>query len=192
MRARPAIWTLVVLSISPALYAQEPALERAAEPRVASAPDDASRADRHFLQLAIDRGAKEVQFSQRALAKVENPKVKAFAQQLIEDHSALNRDLLALNERLLGDEGPPFKRESASVRREVDQLEKLSGVEFDRRYMQVMMKDHQASIDLFAQQAERGRDPKLRELAQRALPILQQHQKSAHEIYESLRRGAEQ
>lgn len=191
MRARAAIWMLVVVAVCPALRAQEPALERSTESRVASAPSDASRADRHFLQLAIDRGAKEVQFSQRALERLENPKVKAFAQRLIEDHSALNRELMALNQNLLGDEGPPFKRASASVRREVEQLSKLTGVELDRRYMQIMMKDHQASIDLFAQQAERGRDPKLRELAQRALPTLQQHQKTAHEIYEGLRRGAD-
>lgn len=190
MRALPSLAPVIALLVCPALFAQEPALERTDEPRIASAMD-ATRSDRQFLQLAIDRGAKEVQLSQRALPKIENSKVKAFAERMIEDHSSMNRELMALNERLLGDEGPPFKRESASLRREVQQLDKLSGVEFDRRYMQVMMEDHQASIDLFAKQAERGRDAKLRELAAQRLPTLQAHQQEAKAIWDELRRGSD-
>jgi putative membrane protein len=169
------------------VFAQEPGLERTPEPRIASAPSQVSRTDRQFLQLAIDHGAKEVQLSQRALGKISDPRVKAFAERVIEDHQALNRELMAHNERLLGEEGPPYKQASAEVKHEVEQLNELSGLELDRRYMEVMMKDHQGSISLFAREAERGQDPALRALAQKTLPVLEAHQRSAREIWTQLR-----
>lgn len=187
MRVRAYLLTIVGLAASLPAYAQEPGLERAPEPRVASAPAQVSRVDRQFLQLAIDHGAKEVQLSQRALGKISDPQVKAFAQQIIEDHESLNRELMALNERLLGEQGPPYKKANPEVKHEVEQLNQLSGLELDRRYMQVMMKDHQGSISLFARQAERGQDPELKALAKKTLPVLEDHQKRAREIWTQLR-----
>jgi putative membrane protein len=187
MRIRAQLLTIIALTAPLPAVAQEPGLERTPESRIASAPSQVSRGDRQFLQLAIDHGAKEVQLSQRALDKISDPHVKAFAQRIIEDHASLNRELMALNERLLGEEGPPYKKASTEVKHEVEQLNELSGLELDRRYMEVMMKDHQGSISLFAREAERGQDPALRALAKETLPVLEAHQKRAREIWTQLR-----
>jgi putative membrane protein len=188
MRVRAHLLTIVAMAAaSLSAHAQEPGLERTPESRVASAMAPVSRVDRQFLQLAIDHGAKEVQLSQRALDKISDPQVKAFAQRIIEDHQSLNRELMALNERLLGEQGPPYKKASTEVKHEVEQLNALSGLEHDRRYMQVMMTDHQGSISLFAREAERGQDPALRALASKTVPVLKAHQESAREIWDQLR-----
>lgn len=154
--------------------------------RVADADNAAelrvSRADRQFLQLAIDSSAKEVQLSQRALEKAESEDVKQFAQKMVQEHGATNRELMSLNESLLGDKGPPFKNASSKVKREVEQLAGVTGPEFDRRYMQVMIRDHRAAVDLYAQEAERGQNPQLKALAQKALPKLERHLKLALEV----------
>ncbi len=141
-----------------------------------------SQADRQFLQLAIDSGAKEVQLSQRALDRATREDVRQFAQQMVDDHGATNRELMSLNEALLGAKGPPFKKASSKVKREIDQLNALSGAAFDQRYMEIMIKDHQAALDLYGQQAERGKNPQLKALAQKALPELEAHLKQAQKI----------
>ena len=101
---------------------------------------------------------------------------------MIQDHGATNRELMSLNEALLGEKGPPFKRASSTVRREVDQLASIEGDEFDRRYMEIMIKDHRTAVDLFAQQAARGSNPQLKALAKKTLPNLERHLKMAEEI----------
>lgn len=154
--------------------------------RVADADNAAelsvSRADRQFLQLAIDSGAKEVQVSQRALERATRREVKQFAQKMVEDHGATNRELMRLNEALLAQTGPPFKKASSKVKQEIDELNALSGAAFDQRYMDIMVKDHKAAVDLYAQQTERGQNPQLKALAQKTLPNLQAHLKQAQEI----------
>lgn len=141
-----------------------------------------SQADRRFLQLAIDSSAKEIQFSQRALDKGERAQVKQFAEQMIQEHGETNRELMGLNEALLGEQGPPYKRASSKVKREVEQLARLGGAEFDRRYMAIMIKDHRDAVDLYTQQAERGDNPQLKAFAKKALPNLERHLKMAEEI----------
>ncbi len=142
----------------------------------------ASQADRRFLQLAIDSSAKEIQLSQRALEKGERAQVKQFAEQMIQDHGGTNRELMALNEALLGEKGPPYKRASSKVKREVEQLSRLEGAEFDRRYMAIMIKDHRDAVDLYSKQAARGENPQLKALAKKTLPNLERHLEMAEEI----------
>lgn len=174
----------VLLIVATAVSAQDTQAEK--DLRVADADNAAalqvSQADRRFLQLAIDSSAKEIQLSQRALAKSESAEVKRFAEKMVQDHGATNRELMSLNEALLGEQGPPFKRASSKVKREVDQLSQLAGAEFDRRYMAIMIKDHRNAVDLFAQQAERGQNPELKALARKTLPTLEGHLEMAEEI----------
>lgn len=143
--------------------------------------------DRKFLQLAIDSGAKELQLSERARQKAQSAAVKAFAKLMVEDHSKSNRELLAVNEKLLRGGGVPYKRVSSAVRKDVKQLDTLSGADFDRRYMEIMVEDHKANVALFERQAKRGRDAELKTLAQKLLPTLRRHLQMAREIAADLK-----
>lgn len=143
-----------------------------------------SPADRQFLQLAIDNGAKEVQLSERAREKTQRADVQQFAQHMVDDHSATNRQLMELNKALLGEQGPPFKKASAQVKRETDELKALQGEAFDERYMQIMIKDHQTALELYQQQAQHGHNPEIKALAQSTVPTLERHLHAAQEISE--------
>lgn len=143
-----------------------------------------NRGDRQFLQMAIDTGAKELQVSQRAQNKAQADSVKEFARLMVEDHSKLNRELLELSEKVLAGGGPPYKRANAAVKREIDALDKLKGEAFDRRYMELMVKDHESAVKLFSRQAQHGKDMQLRTLAEKTLPTLRRHLEMAREIVE--------
>lgn len=61
-------------------------------------------------------------------------------------------------------------------------LSKLSGAEFDRQYMQAMVKDHAKSVQLFEKQANSYDDPALQGFASKTLPIIKQHYQMAQKL----------
>ena len=58
-------------------------------------------------------------------------------------------------------------------------MQKLSGAEFDRAYMDHMVKDHKKDIAEFRKQASSGKDPEIKAFAAKSLPTLQEHLKMA-------------
>ena len=73
------------------------------------------------------------------------------------------------------------------MKKAVAELAALQGAEFDRRYMEAMLKDHQESVRLFERQAKNGEDPELKALAAKTLPQLQAHLQKAQQIAASLK-----
>jgi putative membrane protein len=60
-----------------------------------------------------------------------------------------------------------------------DRLSQLHGAEFDRAYMQDMVKDHKNDIAEFQKEANRGKNEDLKSFASETLPTLQEHLKMA-------------
>jgi putative membrane protein len=146
------------------------------------APSRVSIEDQRFLQLAIDRGARVVQLSQRAQSKATSTSVKEFADAMVEDHGQSNRELMEFNQKLLTGGGPPYKQEDTTVRRQIAELDKLSGTDLDRRYTALMIEDHETAIEEFGREAKNGQDAHLKALAQKMLPVLQRHLEMAREL----------
>jgi putative membrane protein len=63
-----------------------------------------------------------------------------------------------------------------------DKLAKLSGAEFDKEYMEDMVKDHEEDVEDFKTQAEKGTDPDVKSFAAKTLPTLQSHLQMAHDV----------
>lgn len=158
-----------------------------ADQPTSASEQDLNSGDRKFVQMAADMDAREVQFSERAKEKSQNEQVREFADLMIRDHGQTNRELLKLAERFHDSGGPLYKRQERSVKKAVSELAALQGTEFDRRYMQAMLKDHQESVRLFERQAKNGKDPELKALAAKTLPQLRAHLKKAQQIAAALK-----
>ena len=158
-----------------------------ADQPTSASEQDLNSGDRKFVQMAADMDAREVQFSERAKEKAQNEQVREFAALMVQDHGKTNRELLKLAERFHESGGPPYKRQEQSVKKAVAELSALQGAEFDRRYMQAMLKDHQESVRLFERQARNGKDPELKALAAKTLPQLKAHLEKAQQIAASLK-----
>jgi putative membrane protein len=138
-----------------------------------------SSADRNFAAKAASGGLAEVQAAQIAQQKAESPQVKTFAGRMITDHTQANSDLqqIAQQENLTLPSEPSKQERSATQR-----MGGLSGAAFDRTYAQEEVRDHQQDVALFQQEANSGRDPALKEFAQKTLPTLRQHLQMAQAL----------
>jgi putative membrane protein len=65
--------------------------------------------------------------------------------------------------------------------------QKKTGVEFDKEYIDQMVKDHKEVIDEFEDQAEDGKDPEIKSWASGKVAALRHHLQQAEAIQESLK-----
>jgi putative membrane protein len=135
--------------------------------------------DQEFAQKAAEGGLMEVQFGQLAQQQAKDEQVVQFGRRMVQDHGQANKKLMALAEQKtiqLPKELP------ADAQQKYDEMQELSGAEFDKAYMDEMVADHEKDIALFEQQAEAGKDPDLRAFAEETLPTLRAHLELAQEV----------
>src|SRR5437588_8898549 len=90
-------------------------------------------ADRTFVRKAAKGGLAEVELDKLATEKASSDEVKKFGQRMVDDHSKANDQLKQLAQQK-GVDLPtqPDAKDQATKKR----LEKLSGEQFDKAYMQ--------------------------------------------------------
>ncbi len=109
------------------------------------------KSDQDFVNTAIAGGIAEVRESRLALERSQNPAIRAFAQKMIEDHSAANTKLAAVAKQ----EKLTYPTDvTADESSEYRTLTALSGRDFDRAYVADQLAAHQATVALL--QAEMG------------------------------------
>jgi putative membrane protein len=135
--------------------------------------------DVKFAQKAAQGGMAEVQLGQMAAQKGTNADVKAFGQQMVDDHTKANDDLksVAAKENMTLPSGLSAKDQALQSK-----LQNLSGEQFDRAYMKAMVKDHEEDVKEFQKEANDGKDPQIKDFASRTLPVLQGHLDKAKSV----------
>jgi putative membrane protein len=135
--------------------------------------------DAKFAQKAAQGGMAEVQLGQMAAQKGTNADVKAFGQQMVDDHTKANDDLksVAAKENMTLPTDLSAKDQALQSK-----LQNLSGEQFDRAYMKAMVKDHEEDVKEFQKEANNGKDPQIKDFASRTLPILQGHLDKAKSV----------
>jgi putative membrane protein len=135
--------------------------------------------DQGFVTEASTGGMLEVKLGQLAVDKAESPDVKQFGQKMVDDHSKANGELT----QLAGTKGIPLPTElGARHQGMVDKLSALSGAEFDREYMAMMVDDHKKDVSAFERESKNGKDPEVKAWAAQTLPTLKEHQKMAKDV----------
>ena len=131
-----------------------------------------SHSDRKFIEDAAKGGMAEVQLAKLAQEHASSPEVKQFAQRMEQDHSKANEELrtLAQEKGVTMPTGP-----KATENHEVSKLSKLQGQDFDREYMDHMVKDHQKDVKEFKKMAQDAKDPDVKAFAQKTAPTLEEH-----------------
>jgi putative membrane protein len=146
-----------------------------------TAPARAGDADRKFVMEATGSGLAEVNLSRMALKSAGRQEVKDFAQHMVTDHSKANDELLALINRK-GLSAAAASTMPAPHRALADRLASLSGEEFDKLYMQQMVKDHEDAVKLFETQSKSGQDADLKAFAAKTLPTIKMHLEMARKV----------
>jgi putative membrane protein len=128
--------------------------------------------DRKFLQEAAAGGLAEVEMGQLASQKAQSPEVKQFGERMVQDHGKANDQL----KQLASSKGVDVPAQAdKSSQRKMEKLQKLSGAQFDKAYMDDMVKDHKKDVKEFQKEAKSAKDADVKSFAAQTAPTLQEH-----------------
>jgi putative membrane protein len=141
--------------------------------------DQLARADRKFIEDAAEGGMMEVQVGQLAESKATDPSVKNFGETLVKDHTKANNELvqLANSKHVELPAGP-----SHGERRDIEKMGKLSGKDFDKKFVAMGVKDHEKDIKKFEKASGKVKDPELKAWIDKTLPTLREHLAMAQKL----------
>ena len=137
-------------------------------------------ADLQFVAQAAGSGMYEVEASRVALTRAADPQVRAYAQMLVDHHTANNNELMALVGRKGHRIAPGLP---APLQQKVTMLQGLSGAAFDREFiLNTGVQDHMAAINAFQQSRSTVADRDLQAFIEKTLPTLQAHLRQAQDL----------
>ncbi|MGY4286443.1 putative membrane protein [Bradyrhizobium sp. LM2.7] len=113
-----------------------------------------------FTRLATGSDLFEIQSSQLALQRSSNPRLRAFAQQMVNDHSMTSAALQQSAPTLTAFSNP-FGMLDPRHAGMLAQLSATTGTTFDRLYSQMQLAGHREAVGLFATYASTGDDARL-------------------------------
>lgn len=131
-----------------------------------------------FVDEASAKGIAEIETSRIALQKSTSAEVRAFAQQMIDDHTKANEELMqiAKNKNLEVATESEMKNKVKSYI-----LKQREGESFDEAYANNQVTAHKEAIELFKSGLNTG-DEDINAYAKRTLPKLEQHLKVAEAL----------
>jgi putative membrane protein len=170
----PLIALAVALSATPAVVFGADKAKAEQVPRASLTKDD----ERYFERLAQANMA-EVEAGKLGQSKAVSDEVKKYASQMVADHGKmLDQQKAMASAKNISMIASPAKSHFNDMKR----LQEISGPAFDRAFMAHMVKDHEASLKLVRDIAEKAKDSDLRAAGQKAMPEIQKHLEMARKI----------
>jgi putative membrane protein len=135
--------------------------------------------DQHFVTDIANVNMAEVELGRLATDKASNDQVKKFGQQMADDHTKAGDELKTLAQQKNVTLPTELDAKHKALR---DRLTKMSGEGFDRAYMQAMVSGHRQALNTFRMEAKSGKDPEIKQWAEKTLPTIEAHLKQAQEV----------
>jgi len=137
-----------------------------------------SESDKDFIMKAAQGGMAEVVLGSLAAQQGTDAGVKSFGNRMTNDHGKANDELKAL----ATNKGLALPTDlDAEGKKTQDELSKKSGKDFDKAYIDDMVKDHEKDVAEFQKESTAAQDPDLKAWVSKTLPTLQDHLKQAKE-----------
>lgn len=136
--------------------------------------------DQEFFTKAAVSGMFEVQSSEIALKRSNNPQVQTFAKMMVTDHSAANEKLKAL----AATKGVTLPATlDKDHQKKIDKLNAAKpGKEFDEAYADLMEDGHDDAVELFEKTSKGAKDKDVQKFAAETLPTLKHHSEHAEKL----------
>jgi predicted outer membrane protein len=139
-----------------------------------------SKGDEGILKDMAMANMAEIEGGKLAQSKGQSAEVKAFGQQMIDDHSANLKEVQALAQA----RGVTLPTEPDSKHKAMAaKLEKMSGADFDKAYMkQAGVQDHKTVHSKLMAASKKAKDSEVKALVDKTEPVVAQHLKSAEQM----------
>jgi putative membrane protein len=145
--------------------------------------------DPQIAQVVQTANRIDIDQAKLALQKSKNPQVKEFANQMISDHTSLEKSVADLAKKLNvtpqdSDISKQLKQQAAD---ETKKLKSLNGKAFDQEYVSHEVAFHQAVIDAATKTLiPNAKNAELKSALEGAAPLLQGHLQHAQQLQQSL------
>jgi putative membrane protein len=146
--------------------------------------------DPQIAHIAYTAGAIDIAAARQAIEKASNKDVKAFAQDMVRDHEAVNKQALDLVKKLnvTPEDNDTSKALSKQAADKLAELAKLKGAEYDKAYVTNEVAYHKAvNGALETQLIPSASNAELKSLLQTGLKIFQGHQQHAEQVAAKLK-----
>ena len=141
--------------------------------------------DPQIAHIAYTAGVIDINAAKQALSKASNKEVKAFAQDMVRDHEAVNKQALDLVKKLnvTPEDNDTSKTLSKQAADKLAELNKLKGAAYDKAYVANEVAYHKAvNSALETQLIPSASNAELKSLLQTGLKIFQGHQQHAEMV----------
>jgi putative membrane protein len=138
--------------------------------------------DAQIAHIAYTAGVLDVEAGKQALAISKNAEVRAFAEQMVKDHTAVNDQALALVKKLnvTPEDNATSKALTAQAAAKRAELAQLTGTAFDKAYLSNEVAYHKTvNGALETTLIPSASNPELKSLLQTGLKLFQGHQMHA-------------
>ena len=146
--------------------------------------------DPQIAHIAYTAGQLDIEAAKQAIAKSTNQDVRAFADDMVRDHTAVNKQALDLVNKLKvtpedNDTSRALTKQAAAKRAE---LSKLDGPAFDKAYIANEVAYHKTvNGALETTLIPSASNPELKSLLQTGLKIFEGHQQHAEQVAAALK-----
>jgi putative membrane protein len=132
---------------------------------------DTKSADKSFIKDATEGSQAEINFAKLALEKSKDPNVRKFAERMITDHGKLIEDMRPFTVKY------DVKASGAPVmdHAKYEELKMKSGSDFDRAYVEAMVKDHNDDLQAFIKEENSTSDPELKATVAKGEKVIYEH-----------------
>ena len=155
-----------------------------------SAQPAAKPTDPQIAHIAYTAGRLDIAAANQALGKTHNANVRAFAQEMVRDHTAVNKQALALVKKLhvTPEDNPTSQALTKQADAKRAELASLSGGAFDRAYAANEVAYHKSvNAALGDTLIPDAQNAELKSLLQTGLKLFQGHQAHAEQLVTQLR-----
>ena len=146
--------------------------------------------DPQIEHIAYTAGVIDIAAAKQAIGKAGNKDVKSFAQDMVRDHEAVNKQALDLVKKLkvTPEDNDTSKTLSKQASEKLTELAKLKGADYDKAYVANEVAYHKAvNGALETQLIPSASNAELKSLLQTGLKIFQGHQQHAEQVAAKLK-----
>ena len=153
----------------------------------AFAEDKMSNDDASAMKQVAQSSLNEIAAGKKGAEKAQSPDVKSFAQKMVDDHTKMFEDLRALAKT----KGVALPQDAnMKDMAQMKMIERKSGAEFDKDYMEHMVKDHEKDLKDLESLAAKVKDAQFKAALQKATPKIKEHLELAQRLSKSAAAGS--
>src|SRR5262249_38025833 len=124
-----------------------------------------------FIETVATENLAMIKFAKLALQKTQSPKIRKYAQMIIDDREKAAKELKEISS---GNSAATPQTLDLMQTRQYDWLSAMSGWEFDRDFKRIMTNNQDRTIEVFKKAKLELSDPQLKAYVEKNLPTMKQ------------------